>query len=298
MSKKPQKKMSRYIDATGEFSNRNLSLATWYIRHKIILQNIGLTILIVFCIFTLGISVIGWGGYLFFGYGEDRARLVSLSQLENYTNFHTRYSAVDIKVKDTKVYPSGEDRFAFASLIQNPNERYIAHIKFSYLVGKSKTSIDYVTVLPNQEVPLVVFGYESFTFPSNVRLFIEDITWEYIDPHDTSNVGEYMQEHEQVTLDQFVYTPARGVTDAVTHQIEFAMINDTAYGYWQPLFIVELLNGSQAVGYLPLTLDVFRAGEVKNVDLRSTVDSLQITNIRVIPINNIFDPSFFVAPGE
>ena len=74
MSAKPKTpdKFSRYVDPTGEFSNRELKLSVFYLKHKLLLQKIGKNVLIVWCVVSVGYSFGYWVYYFSFGYFEDQ----------------------------------------------------------------------------------------------------------------------------------------------------------------------------------------------------------------------------------
>ena len=61
------------------------------------------------------------------------------------------------------------------------------------------------------------------------------------------------------------------------------------------MFYIELLDGaSRVVGITQTTVNKFVGGETRKIDLRSTIDGLSVSDIRIYPVINIFDPSSFM----
>ena len=57
LSKKSADKFSRYVDPTGELPNQELKLAKWYLKHKILLGQIGVDLLVAFIVLARPIRI-------------------------------------------------------------------------------------------------------------------------------------------------------------------------------------------------------------------------------------------------
>lgn len=296
----PEKnKLAQYVDTTGELSSGQLKLSSWYLRHKILLQQIGTGILTGFCVAVGGFSLFSWGKYLIVDYWQDQKTLVGQTQqFQNYTLLQNIYKAKEIEVTETRVFNSSQDMYDFFAIAVNPNERWIAHIDYHFTYPNGETKMYRSTLLPGSKRPLAVFGQESESYPSQVQFVLDHVTWESINPHKISDVGLYMKERLIFNFDDFVFSPP-SKTGIDFPAISLNVYNDSAYSFWDAVFYVELLNNNQTVGYIYFSVPNFKSLEKRVIDLRYFGDNLTVTDIKIIPVVNIFDRNIFINPqGE
>lgn len=299
MEEKTIDKFSRYTDPTGEFSNRELKLAEWYLKHKLLLQKIGKYILIVWCVITVGYGV----GYLvyYFSYGyfqDQKMSAQSVLQFQNYQNLQTMYGAKDLVVREIAVYNSVSDLYDFVAQVENLNERWIAQVTYKFEYGGGETPSATTTLLPQTTRPIVVFGAIAGSYPTGARLMIEKIDWRRINPHTGINIQNYIDERSKFSVEKLAFTPARRSTGILNNMIEFDLFNDTAYSFWEAEFYVELRDGGATVGLIHLNVDKFKTTEGRHIDLRSFVDNLRVDDIVIWPVFDIFDSSVYMKAGE
>jgi len=295
---KDKNKDSKYIDTTGELPNVQLKFGVWYLKHKILIQNIGIGVLVAFCVLTIGFSLWKWGDYLIYGYWEDEQTLLlgQVAQFQNYDELKSAYKAQDLNVSNVRAFSSAEDMYDFIAQVANPNERWIANVEYHFTYSGEETKKYTSAVLPGSKRPVAVFGHDSNKFPSNVQFVIDKISWKSISAHDISDVSGYVDARNRFSIDNFVFnTPSD--SGILVPSITFDLYNDSAYSYWAPEFYVELLNGNQTVGYIFLRIDRFNSAEVKEIDLRYFGGNITVTNIRVIPVVNFFDNEVYMSPG-
>ncbi|MBT3949426.1 hypothetical protein HOF40_05065 [Candidatus Parcubacteria bacterium] len=79
--------------------------------------------------------------------------------------------------------------------------------------------------------------------------------------------------------------------------IEFDILNNTAYNYWEPTFYIELIKGSRTAGIIYFVSSEFKSQEERHVDLRSYIKNLEVSNIKVWPVVNVFDNSQYMSVG-
>lgn len=292
-------KLSRYSDPTGEFSNRQIKLAEWYLKHKLLLQKIGKNFLIVWCAATVGYSLSYWVYYLSYGYFQDQNTLNRQTvEFQNYQSMQSSYGAQALQVGNIEVYNSVSDLYDFVARVTNPNERWLATLtyKFSYAGGESETK---TTVLwPGASRPVVAFGVSAGAYPGYPNLVMEKVEWKRLNPHSTLNVKDFVATRSQFTTENFAFTSASRSAGILNHIIQFDLFNDSAYSFWDPEFYVELKDGGQTVGVIYLALDKFKAGEQRKIDLRSWVDNLQVSDIVIWPVFDIFDKGEYMPVGE
>lgn len=293
-----KKKLPTYIDPTGELPSSQLELGAWYLRHKILLGQIGVGILIAFCAVTISFSLWGWGKYLLVDYTQDEQLFLNQTlELQDYKNLQTSYGAEDLLVADTRVFRGASDMYDFVANITNPNERWVAKLKYHFDYTNGETDIAETVLLPGAKRPVAFFGHESNIFPSNIRFIIDEISWKSIDPHKIFDVASYANTRLMFSVDNFVFNSpeAKGI---LVPSINFDLYNDSAYNFWQGVFYIELLNGGQTVGYVFLSVDQFMVGEKRAIDLRYFGGNLNVTDIRLHPVIDVFDDNTFMDPNN
>ena len=297
LTKKPAK-FEKYIDPTGEFTNKELRLAEWYLRHKILLGKIGAGVLIVWCVVTIGYSIWGWGAYLIFGWSQDR-RLISQQarELQNYRALQPLYAAKELEVESVQVFRSGAKKFDAVADVKNVNERWSVRLKYHFVFGSEATPIAETVLLPQTARPVAFFGYQSDSYPEGAQFIIDEISWRRLNPHAFPDVAGYQSERLQFAAETFVFRPPEAASGVAVPGIVFDLLNQSAYSYWRPAFYVDLFNGFQRVGILFLSTEQFRAGTRRAIDLRYFGDQLTVTEIRVHPVVDIYDDSVYMSPA-
>ncbi len=74
LSSQQQSDAKRYKGGSENLSYKELKFAGWYIRNKTKLANVGIGALLVFCIITVGYSLVMWVGYLAVGMQNAECR--------------------------------------------------------------------------------------------------------------------------------------------------------------------------------------------------------------------------------
>lgn len=295
-SKKPDK-LSQYIDPTGEFTNRELKFGEWYVGHKLLLQKIAKIVLSIWCIVTLGYSVSYIMYYVGVGYSADEAMYVKQTlEFENYKDLQVLYKPQDLQVKKTQVFAGAPGRYDFAAQVLNANKRWIAYISYRYQYSGGETEERQTVILPGEQRPVVFFGAESEVWPGEASL-IMDTVWKKVSAHAIKDVESFVSERKIFTADNFKFTSARQANDVDSNVVEFDLTNTSPYSYWSPEFVIELYDGG-VVGYLYAVEEKFRAGDMKHVDVRSLADNLEVSDIKVYSVIDIFSRSQYMQPGE
>lgn len=291
-------KFERYQDPTGEFSNKQLKWGEWYLRHKLLLQKIGTTILVVWCVVTIGYGFGYLGYYLVVGYSQDQAMYNNqVFEFQNYEVLQALYKPQDLQVRQIQTFESAPDVFDFSAQVINPNERWIAYIDYKYKYTSGETGSIKTVILPGEIRPVIYFGASMNGFPSRAELIFENISWKKVDNHYIKDVKKFVEQRKKFEFDNFKFTRAGKASGMLSNMLEFDLVNVSAFSYWSPEFVVELLD-NQIVGYFYILEEKFKSGETRHVDIRSLVGNLNVSDIKIYPIIDLFDPSQYVQPGE
>ncbi|MBI5728162.1 MAG: hypothetical protein HY984_00215 [Candidatus Magasanikbacteria bacterium] len=297
--KKKSNQWSRYVDPTGELTTGELRAGEWYVRHKVLLARFGKAFLIFLAVVFWVYSLWGWAAYFFFGLTADTRMLERQTrELANYSALQSGYAAADIKISSVAVFESAPGRYDFVADMTNPNSRWLAHVRYQFLFQNGQTAEQESVLLPSANRPVVTFGTKLPDYPVGARLDIIGIIWQKISPHEVLDVRPYLATRLNFAVDKVVFVGSQEVGGAPVPSSRFELTNRSAYSYWSPTFYAELLQQGQRVGIQVFSLDRFRSGETRTVELRSFANNLAVTDIRIIPVIDVFDPAVFIAPGK
>jgi hypothetical protein len=96
----------------------------------------------------------------------------------------------------------------------------------------------------------------------------------------------------------FAFIRAETNPGVTAHSVRFTLTNNSAFSFKNPLFYVGLYNADTLVGIISLELHNLRAQETKSIDLRSFVQNLNVSDIKIFPRFDVFDPYVYLKPGE
>lgn len=289
---------NQYIDPTGELTEKQLKFGTWYVTYKEQLRQALIVALSIWCTITIGYSLIMWGAYLFVGMSADQNMAIrQIQQFPNYTRAQALYGARDLGISSVEVYPMNEDTYGFVANVQNPNERWIAHVQYHFTFGTKQTQTQTQLVMPQSGHVLASLGFEHGRLPTGASLQIEEVKWEHISAHDVPDIAAYKVVREDIAISNVKF--ARGsAEDLPTDSLQFTVTNNTAYSFWEYDGYLELLRGNQRLGMMPLTLPQLRTMDERIVDIRLFGNLTGVTNVRMYPLVDIFDQNEFMEPGE
>lgn len=297
MSTKPPSKLSQYIDPTGELSNKDLAFSGWFVRNRIALRKITIGVLLAWIVIGGLYSILVLGSYLFSGFWRDRdARLETLQGFENYSQIQQNYAAQNLLIDSVKIFQTGE-MYDFVAVAQNPNQDFVARLKYKYVFDGGETPAKVVTVLPQKKFPLTIYGFESQIYPAGARLVIEDTRWRRIDPHVISSVESYVGTRLNFLVEN-VLIERNSIGGALPPRVTFDIKNDTAYSYYEARFALVLLSGGSIEGVIPVSIKNFRLGQTFPVDIRPVFDIGGIDDIELIPLMDVFDPNEFLPASS
>lgn len=295
----PPKKsqFERYQDPTGEFTNRDLKLGSWYVRHKIFLRNLLIGTLVSWCVVTLGYSLIILGEYLFFGVWNDRdQRIAQTVQFSENAVLQPMYQATPLSFGSVRILAGGPGRYDFVLPVQNSNSRYLAHVTYSFTYAGGRTVTSTAQVLPGERQLLTALGVERTGRPSGVQFVLGGIAWQRVNPHVIADVQGYIDQRLAFTVENTEI--GGGANPELANSVRFEVVNDSVHNYWSGDFFVEILRGETPVAVLPLSIPEFRAGERRSIDLRPLSDVQDASRVELTPRIDVFNQSVYIPVGS
>lgn len=292
-----QKSVLQYRDPTGEFSSGDLVMGTWYVKNKLQILKFTQIFLIVLSVIFGGYSLFVWGYYLFFGYRQDaNMHAYQVFDTQNYDQVHLVTGARALEAREVTTYTSGSGLQDFVVNVTNPNDRYVAIVRYKFTYQGGETPVEETIILPQTQRPVVALGHELSGGARGPAFVIVETNWRLIDPHVIPDPISYRDIRQAIHFDNLIFTRGSNADTAIApNRIVFDVFNDTAYGFWESQFLVELYNGGNRVGIVPLRIDELRAGASEQVDLRTFIETSNVSDIRLIPITDVFDPQVFMS---
>ena len=289
---------AQYTDPTQELPAQEFKWGFWFVRNRLILYRVAVGVLI-------SLSVIFWvyvlvrGGSLALYSLEKGGQLDrDLSYFYDYSVIHPSYSAQPLLISNTQVLPGGVGKYDLVSEVSNPNERFFVSFNYHFVVGGVPTETKETFLLPNETRLVASLGYMG-SYPDGAELVITDWQWKRISNHSVKDVELWQAERLNFLVSDFSFTRSGEVVDgAVANVVKFNLNNASPYSYAQTVFQVNLYQGNALAGVLPLELSNFLSGEIRAVDLRSFVNGLNVTDIKVVPLINIYNNSVYLAPEK
>lgn len=282
---------TRYQDPTKEFSSQELKYGLWYVRHKAVLYKILIIILVIINAVFVVFGLWKWGSYLL-GW-QDHARLqAGLTSFINYSGIHPRFGALPAQVISAQILPSRENKFDAVAEVVNPNSRFIIWFDYYFVVGDTRALTQKSFLLPGESRPVAVLGIKdgSGVLPNFV---MENVVYERVSAHQVASTKDWQAERMNFRVDNFVFLKSLELEGQNADAVKFDLINSSPYDYVAANFYVGLLQNGQMVGILPLYLDSIKSLETKNIDLRSFVPGLNITELALYPLINVYNEEVY-----
>lgn len=297
MTKDQKPKFSKYIAPQDNLSNKDITRAEWFLRHKIVLKWIFLGTIIAISAGLNIFGLIGWGKYIIFGTLEDQQLWRDTVQsVVNYIPLQAQYKPQALEFERVGVTQPANGRYDFSVDVTNLNKRKMAEVDLYFTYADGETRQETAVIMPDTSRPIVIFGHEGQRFPTGVRLEVADVRWKTINPHDLFDIQTYIAMRKQFDFIDFTFLAKNDAADRPAHSVTFTARNNSNYSFWDVPILIELKRGNTRVGFLQTSLKEFVAGEERPVDLRSVAPGLSVTGMTAHPIVNYFDEGVFMPP--
>lgn len=296
-SKIPKPNYTRYVDPTAEMTTSEFKWGFWYARNRVILYRVAIGVLI-------GLSVIFWlytfikGGSLAMYSLEKGSQLDSgLSYFYNYSVIHPAYSPSPLLISATQILSGGVKKYDLLGEVSNPNDRFYVSFDYYFTAGDGTTETQNTFLLPGETRMITYLGYDKTDYPSGAELIITNLKWRRISNHEIIDTAKWQAEHLNFVISNFSFIRTGDTTEsAAANTIKFDLKNDSPYSFVETKFEVGLYQGEALVGVLPLQLLNFKSNETRAIDLRSFVTGLNVTDIKVFPVIDIYNEPIYLPP--
>ena len=295
-AKLPKPSFTRYTDPTAEFTTSEFKWGFWFARNRVLLYRVLVGVLI-------GLSVIFWlyvlikGGSLALYSLEKGGQLDrDLSHFYDYTVVHPAYSPAPLLIASTQILPGGAKKYDLVGEVSNPNNRFYVSFDYYFLVDGIPTPIQNTFLLPEETRMLTYLGFDQSVYPGGAELIITNWKWRRISNHKIIDVAKWQAERLDFKISDFSFLRTGSTDSAAAHVIKFNLNNASPYSFVETDFVVGLYQGEALTGVLSLRLPRFKSGEIRAIDLRSFVVGLNVTDIKVFPLIDVYDNSVYLPP--
>ena len=288
---------SAYTDPSGEFTTGELTASLWYVRHKPLLYKISKFVLIILSIGLWGFSVWQGIGYVIYQLQGNHALEQSLTTFPDYAQISGQLAPQSLKITGAQAFQSGENKYDLVADITNPDNRFVVEFDYYFSVGENITPHEHAFLLPSEERPVASLGLMSTTGSFDPPIIhLENIHWQRLDQIKYPNPRQFQNERLQFSISNLMFNRAEETAGLGAHQLTFTLTNNSAYSYRSADFYVGLYLQDSLVGVIPLHILDFRSQETRAVDVRSFAPNLSITDARVFPRINVYDPEVYLKP--
>ncbi|MBI4133409.1 hypothetical protein HY478_02230 [Candidatus Uhrbacteria bacterium] len=276
-------------------TERQLKLAYWFVTHKQALVRIGLGILIVFDVLTVGFGLYGVADYFLISWNRDLALRRELADARVSHEVVRRFAPQPLLPREVDVFTSGPGRFDFLASLENPNDDWYATFRYQFVAGTEVTSEREGFILPHEEKYLGQFAQELPGVPRAAEFRLTDLLWRRVERHVIRDYDSWSRDRLSLALSNVVHTSTLRL-DQVIGRTSFDIANRTGFGYWRVGLFVVLLRGNSPVGANYITLDNFDAASNRHVDVNWFEALPTVSTVDIRPEVNIFDADAYMPP--
>lgn len=270
-------------------SKKQLKFSYWFLTHKKLLVKIGIGLLILWCVITLGYSIFGlvsWGIEV----PKERRMLARLTVNPiDFIGFQQKHQPQSLIITQPQIIYIGNQKYDFIAQVKNPNkDRGVINLSYQFVSGDFSTPQSSIIIPPEQTVFLLSLGNKSEKKLTVSELKINEIKWEGL-------WKRIKVEEVEITTTQPKFQTGGGSRSWVS----FSATNDSLKNIWEVTWQTVLYSGKRIVAVNQITSEQFLTGETREIEISWFERLPKITQIDLVPIVNIYDPSiFFEIPGK
>ncbi len=285
--------MPNFFDQGGQVSNFKLKVSYWYVSHKFQLRT-GLIILLI----IINLAFYSYSLYRFLviylveGKNFQRDMNSLTANLIDYSYFNRVNKPQDLEILGFDVVDGREGRYDFIAKIKNPNLVWAAEqVSFQLIVNGEVVAEKESFIYPNEEKYVAIFGQEV-SGGENPVLKIAQVNW--LRYHDFESFSTQRLRFEVSDI-EFKSAQESGIRGELPVSIlDFKIKNNSAYNYWHVGVNMVLLSAQQVGGANYISLDQFRSGETRDVEMRWYESLPSINQVEIIPEVKISNPDSYM----
>ncbi|EKE06745.1 MAG: hypothetical protein ACD_18C00290G0003 [uncultured bacterium] len=292
----PKEKFESYLDTSGDFSNKSLLRAEFYLKNKVLFRNIFIGVLLTWCIFSILFSLIYLGKYFVFDYSNDQLNSIKMVKVGISPSIIEKNKPQDLILGQKYVFPSSKDKYDFGIEVTNPNKAWMAELSYSVVYQGGQSLGKKVVFLPGDRKFVLELGINSpGTVPGNMQFNLLNVSWRRLDAHEIPDPIDYIKQRVNFSLENISFESFGGSGVSSGRLLTFDVINKTLFGYKEAKFNVLLKSSGNIVGFMPLYISDFASLSTQNIQVSLFNNTLSVDSVELQPIINVFDGSIYMS---
>lgn len=234
--------------------------------------------------------------YLVSGSFTDQRLVATLDN--NVASLHgaaVARAADPLLVGDARVLTHDTGVYDVYAVVENPNTDWYATFSYAF---SDDVSAEPATgfVMPGEKKHVLALGVELAAKPSGVNVEVTDVVWHRVDRHAVPNTEEFLVDHGNFVVTDERYDDSITIDQTKVGDATFTLTNNTAYSYYNPIFVVLLEHGGSVIAVNQVTVPRFMAGESREVTVRWFGQAPGAGTVTVVPAINYFDDEAYASP--
>jgi len=292
------KKSIKDYQAQDGVGSKELKFGIWFSRHKVLNYRVLLGLFILFDAVVVLFSLWKIGSFLLYDFTKKDRMEAELTYFANHSVIHERYQPESIKILETKAFSGGTDQVDAIAKLANPNDDFVVKFDYSFSFSGRETEIKRGFILPGQEGVVVELGLPSDEFIGTPQVHVGNFSWVRVPAHDVSDAVAWQNDRLDFTISDLEFVYAGQSSGADANIIKFNLTNNTAFSYRDPLFIAEFKYSGVSTGLTQFNVERLMSQEVRPMDLRNFVDNLQVNELILYPMIDVYDPAEYISPRK
>lgn len=290
-------KLKNYTSPEG-LSTKELERGLWYVEHRQKLK-IGLMVFLALAAaISWSYTIYGFAYYFTRGLSQDEQLTKELVETNGVGHdYILQISAKNFSVSPVKILRSASNKYDFYVRLNNDNQRWWAEFDYYFTAGGQQTPKTEGFILPSSSEDLMALAQEFTYEPSFAQLIIDNIRWHRLDQHKIPDWSVYYKSRMNIASADIKFTPANSspLSEKLNlNELNFQVINHSAYNFWQVGFAVLLYGGSSLADVNHYTLDNFMSGQERSVSLSWPGNIGQIDRVEIVPEINIMRDDIYI----
>lgn len=204
--------------------------------------------------------------YISFGVQNERELILRIHENSNNEASVVReQSADDLIISRTLVLGGTDGRSDFFSIVQNPNNSWVADLTYHFVNGSGEsTDVGSARILPESTYYITELSQDLS--PSSVaELVVDDITWTRITGREVPGIEDWRPVLSEIFVEDITHGNLVQIGDRTLTQTSFIVRNDSPYAYWNTEAIIRLQIGSRITAVNSISIPALDIGEERMI---------------------------------
>ncbi|MCU0680332.1 MAG: hypothetical protein MUF50_03465 [Planctomycetes bacterium] len=272
--------LDKYQDLGG-ISTKKLEFGLWVISHKRMFLRV---VVIVLAIVAFGFLAYPTYYYAKYFLHERRQEKLSAQDLSAINITASKNVAQPLIVSALKTFTVNKKTDSYVE-VENPNDKYFSYFSYCFMEGEKEIGCDSAFAFPTEKKYILTLAKEVEKIGS-LSFKIKTTSWNRVDLHKYPNWPATLLEHTNFKFDNVKFSTgdSTGLSDKINlNLLEFSVVNNTAFSYWEVPLTIVLYSGAQVAGINHYVLEEFISGEKRNVQIVWPNLTGSVSDVKIFP---------------